>query len=307
MQTYDLAHGLREEFARRGFPEKFREPWESDKHPRGQPENAGEFAPKGGGSQGNTYVRPPGTHTSGFVSPETDSGLGTAEAAQRMHNERQGRFLAKAKVVAESLGMKADASSAIGDWHEPGGVAGSEPTAVVELEGAQNYDDAKFYMAIMARYGRQIAMIPFHDDPEGEQALYSFDVKDSVEGIQKTLDDNGVAYRTIQQVGDVTRVYAFAEDRFSLDDKLAKVANHYGLAKISKRRGHGEIFPPIDKTGGDRDAAQRELESYIASENERRGVRGYHKAGADHWLYSRRGAAERLAEQFRRIEAERLT
>lgn len=90
----DVPRGTRQAFSR----EAFAVPWDESKHPRGQPENAGQFAPSGGGSSAGSEG----------PSPELVAAL---KERQKAIDEKQGRVeAAKEKVKAQIAAVAEEAS-----------------------------------------------------------------------------------------------------------------------------------------------------------------------------------------------------
>jgi hypothetical protein len=239
--------------------ERVRYAWDAEKHPRGQPENKGEFARVKGNGAAASKPRAPQPEAEGFVSPEVESGLDYREARKRAKGEVQHKWIKLSSDIDRKLGLRGTTVTVIGDWAPAGETAGAEPSSITRYENVTDFDTLKYALAIKGRIAKQWAVIPFLSSPGGKDSLWTLDLPADPESVRKSLDRQGIAFRTLQETDQGTRVYLFDQGS-ELGDKVHAVAKQYHI-QPEVRRGHGEFFPTGAST---REEAYRKYEAFIA-------------------------------------------
>lgn len=152
-----------------------------DKHPRGQPENKGEFARKG----------------TTFVSPNRSTGTTFIDAVRMAQsNETKESRLHVAAVTAEIADTTAT-HQGIGSWKD-----GAEPTFIFQLSGIRDFHELKYVAAWQGLLLEQKATLAFlHDSEHGKNLLWSASIPGTIKEVEASLNDSRLAMtpRTISQ------------------------------------------------------------------------------------------------------------
>jgi hypothetical protein len=106
-------------------------------------------------------------------------------------------------------------------------------------------------------------------------SMCTVDIPGTPEEIRKALDEHGLPYRTIQPLGNSSRVRVFDKGS-QLGKVLQRVARRYNTG-LEVRRGRGEFFPESSES---RQHARTQYEDYIREyEQANPGARRYRPPG----------------------------
>ena len=180
----------------------------------------------------------------GLASPNTRDSMSYAEAQASLTSFEEANFVAVADRIVCSLAKRGRVEAAIGEAHEKGklGLEGAENSAVVEAPLL--FDEMRYAMALLGRYAHQKFVIAFAPAQEGtaEVLLLRMPANTPVTTVEKTLDGEGVLYRTLLPGNRVLVFLAAGES----DAAVRKAAQRLG-ATLERRRGQGEIVGDDDR------------------------------------------------------------
>lgn len=252
--------------------------FDNNLHPRGMPDNAGEFAPKGqssgaAGVQGGGSPAPQ-VQGEGFASPNEEENLSFDQASQNARSDAMKKWVGGVRTIAQACGLGAAVRPGIGDWS-----TGAEQSAEIEFSGAQDYDQLKYTMCVIGRQARQFAVIPFVEDHEGPDSIWEIDAPDNVEHVRSVLDKYQIQHRTLIDMGGGQTKVVIYDPGSQLDAQTDGVAAEYGTQR-SRKRGHGEFFPG---SANDRQHAVEQYDAFIADYEQRHPER-------PHWTHPGQGA-----------------
>ena len=310
----------------RELAEKIRYAFDESKHPRGQPENAGEFTKvqeavavsrakhkaigevANKAAQEHTQKQKPKTAV-GFVSPNEGPPTDFEAAKQIAISPLQEYYLKSLEKISAYAGLKATARAAIGDWAPGGEDPGAEPSAEIDFQDVTDFDQVKYAMCMAGMKHKQIAVLPFMEDDDGPDTLWEIESEAPAEDIRKQLDSAGLPYRTLVDMGHGrTRIVVFDSGSTSeTATATKKVADHYGIGR-TVIKGHGEFFPPGNNSREESIALYRkyisEYEQYYPERTSGRN-QGRDPAGQSKGLYVRDAGHNSLVERFSRVYQER--
>lgn len=255
--------------------------WDETKHPRGQPENAGEFGPGGGHASAGSPVavgqsKPRGTagggagsappaggleHGLGLVSPNQGPPMDYQTAAQSVRSPTMRAWADGLEHIAVGCGLRARVSPAVGDWAPAGEQPGAEQSAEIELDGAQDYDQIKYAMSIMGMQNRQLAVLPFVEDHGGPDTVLEIETDASPENLRASLDKYDLPYRTVVDLGQGHSKVVIFDQGTKLEANAEALAHEYG-SELGQRTGHGEFFPSGAES---RENAVEQYQQFIAA------------------------------------------
>ncbi|MBZ5566198.1 MAG: hypothetical protein LAP13_27755 [Acidobacteriia bacterium] len=168
-----------------------------------------------------------------FVSPNTEEGTTLDTALQGLGSERHREFHQLAQNVLEQAGGGI-VRDAIGAWKD-----GAENSLLLKTD--TDAGTLRYVAALLGREANQKSVIPFVDDPEGQDFLLSFKVRrGNLTEIGQTLDRLGIEYRTLEPAGKDVRVHVF-DPGGSLAEKVRQAGEHYG-AEVTYKQGRGEFL-----------------------------------------------------------------
>lgn len=243
------------------------------KHPRGQPENAGEFAPKGQGTttpapkapaapeepkqaaapapapKHQAYKpKPKATKAGGvetFISPNTGN-LSFTGAEQELAGKRHQAFAEVSTAIDTRLGLRQSKSAdVIGAWAD-----GAENSLMVNYAKNADPDRVRAAAAMKASLAEQKAVLIFKPDAAGEQHMASFQAKGSLAEIHDNLLKNGLAFHTLEPTEDGAVVHILVGDQETAD-AVVRTAGSPEAVQIVK--GNGEFLGTNLDTGSDAD------------------------------------------------------
>ncbi len=248
--------------------------WNESEHPRGQPENAGEFASTGGGGGGGGQSKvTPGqikavqakgqqisknvreaykeaqslaTSKSGegriFASPNVKN-LKFRQAKVALGGARQQQMVQAFHSVSQMLGLQSTEHPAIGAWSD-----GAENSAIVEIPQT-SFETLEVAGAMMGALANQKAVLVFQAGTgDGAHFLASFKAKGSLNDIHEKLLESGLPFHTLEPTADGAQVYVYGSDT-----KTRQAANDVGKSYGSETEityGQGK-FVGSEKDGSD--------------------------------------------------------
>ena len=249
--------------------------WNEAKHPRGQPENAGEFGPGGGagkpkGGEGQTSSanptasKPKPAHTLAsalalaFVSPNIAEHLDFGAAVQGLASPRQKALMAASAYINSHLGLRAQDHKVVGAWAD-----GAENSLLTETDGA-SWDQLTTAAAMKGHLADQKAILAFLEDAAGPATLFKFHANGDLNTIHKGLLEDGVAFHTIEPDNGGAMVYVADLDG-SAQAAVIKAAEQFN-ATVEHHQGRAEFVGTTKDDGTDRDQrddARRAYETVI--------------------------------------------
>lgn len=230
--------------------------WVESEHPRGQPNNAGQFAPKGGGTAGSLVVQGKPQQTSSaanstgteFVSPNVSENLSLTKAIKAVSSPRHAMIAQAGREVDHLVGIPSHDKPVIGAWAD-----GAENSIMTELENP-TWDQLRMSAAMKGYIANQKQVLAFKQEPGGKEFLARINTSEKDPSVvHKYLLDNGLPFHTLQVSPDGVGVIVYGMD----EDTAKAVVNageHYGHTP-SFTAGRGE-FIGTEKSDGT-DAEQR--------------------------------------------------
>jgi hypothetical protein len=173
-----------------------------------------------------------------FSSPNIKESLKFEEAAKLLNSSEHARTAKVYVDQAHQLGLTATLFNAIGDWAD-----GAENTIYSEIVNAKSYEDTEKLAAMHGLVSNQKAVIPFFEESAGHDTLSKITIRrenGNETEIRKSLDGEGLQYRTILPRRDYTHVVIFDKGS-ELENNVSKFADIYG-ARLERYKGHGEFL-----------------------------------------------------------------
>lgn len=183
-----------------------------------------------------------------FVSPNTRENLTLAEALLLLNSREEFKLINQIRRLSRCLRLKPLVMRTIGSWTD-----GAEHSTLFRADTDKQtlrYADAR-----LGKFGRQKSVLYFRQDDSGAGMMYVLRVapgRRSLFSISKTLDRNGVAFRTLVP-RTRRRMFIYVVDlNNELRDKIVRAARQLG-AVMRMIKGSGEFIG--DDT--DRDKARQ--------------------------------------------------
>jgi hypothetical protein len=238
-----------------GMPH-FNADWKEAEHPRGQPENAGQFT-SGGGGGGKAPER--ASKGAAFVSPSRADHLDFPQAITGLQSDRQSMLAKASDEIDKALGLKTRSKGAVGAWSD-----GAENSIMSEVDGG-SFDELRVAAAMKAHIAEQKASLVFQDDPKGTAWLHSFQARGSMDEIHAGLLEDGVEFHTVIPTESGATVYVCDLDGGAVD-AVAKNAKRHS-SPVTSDAGRAEFIGTTKQDGTDaeqRADAQQAYEGIIA-------------------------------------------
>ncbi len=195
----------------------------------------------GEGGQPTGDRRQPGI---GFASPnKSDDEMTVQEAFAALNSERHKRMKRAFQQVDDALGLGYRQIDIVGDW------GGAENSVLIEYDQYQDYDELRYAMAWKGLLAEQKAVIVFEEDPDGEQAVFDFEIRGTLSEVRDALSRSGLTERSIVRLSTgVFRIVIYddglpLEDSEGVDDTRESRLRRFGEehnVTISKTTGRGE-------------------------------------------------------------------
>jgi hypothetical protein len=240
--------------------------WDESQHPRGQPENAGEFAKGGGGGSAAkaSPAKEPGGKGYEFVSPNIKEGTKLREARIGLKGTRHKTIVNMAREVDKALGVDVDVKPVIGMWAD-----GAENSTMSVIDNPP-WETLTASAAMKGWLAKQKQVLVFKtgdtDPTHGDEAgLASFSAKGKAEEISQWLGENALPYHTLEPTNGGFTVYVYGNDK-ETGEALTKAGEHYG-SEVKVRRGRGAFLGTHKEDGSDadqRDDARAEYSRLLA-------------------------------------------
>lgn len=183
-----------------------------------------------------------------FVSPNTRENLTLEQAIKLLNSREEQKLLNRIQRLSRCLRLKPAVMKAIGSSTD-----GAEHSALFRVftdRQTVRYADAR-----LGKFARQKTVLLFRQDDSGTGRMYVLRIrlgKRTLRSISKTLDRNGVPFRTLIP-GKGQRVFIYVVDLGNeLPDEVVRAARNLG-AVLNTIKGTGEFLG--DDT--DRDKAQQ--------------------------------------------------
>ena len=246
-----------------GISQYIRADWDESQHPRGQPENAGEFA-KGGGA---AAPKAEGGKGYEFVSPNIQEGTHLKEARIGIKSARHKFITNVAEEVDKALGLKPITRPVIGVWSD-----GAENSTMSVYAKPPSWNELVASAAMKGWLAKQKQVLIFKEgetDPKhgDDAALATFRASGDAAGISQYLADHGLIYHTLQPISDG----GFAVHVYGNDEKtghaVAEAGEHYG-SEVTVHEGRGAFLGTVKEDGSadDQRADAREVYSRLLGE-----------------------------------------
>jgi hypothetical protein len=243
-------------------------------HPRGQPDNPGQFVKGAGGAKSAAKApaaeravavpvpTPASKNTSrvirsaAFVSSNVAEHLDFGAASSGLKSARHKLLRTLSEEVDDALGMHSTSRGIIGAWAD-----GAEDSVITEADGV-DWETLKASVAMKASLADQKAALIFQDAEEGVAGpegsapahLMSFEATGSLEEIHQNLLADGVDFHSIVPHEGGATVYNVDLDG-SRQASMEKAAERYGTTP-NVQYGHAQFIGNTDNSG-DGDQAQR--------------------------------------------------
>lgn len=199
-----------------------------------------------------------------FASPNEQENLTFEQASTNLSTPQQEVFNLTSKILADEVGIKSDVQNAIGDWSD-----GAENSVVEEITGEVDFDTVRYMAAVKGNMANQKAVIPFIADSNGNDAVHTVTVKDTIANVRKKLDEAGVQFRTLIENKDGVKVVIF-DPKLENAEKVGQFADSYGT-KEQTNYGTGEFLGSETREG----AIERYgevIDSFEKKEGRRKGL-----------------------------------
>jgi hypothetical protein len=211
-----------------------------------------------------------------MYSPNIRENMTFDQALVQLRSARQNRFNEISKKVDGQLGLNADTRDAIGDWSD-----GAENSLMTYIPpNGHTYDDIRYSASVKGLMARQKQTIAFGVKEGGPDSMYRFKIKADIADVRRTLEANGVQYRTLIPLSKQTEVVIF-DPETKLTENVGKVIEHYGAEQAKQFRGNGEYI------GGDTRAEGakkfREVIAEYESTHSRRYQGTFRRSVSDRW------------------------
>lgn len=266
--------------------------WNEGDHPRGQPGNAGQFASSPGGGGGaaekteggkepaatekaasapETGGKAPAKsepasksegdrkglgHT--FVSPNVSINSKFKAAEIDFHSKKQKALAKVSRLIDHEVGLRIHTDhEAVGTWDD-----GAEESIVTIAKDA-TMEQLKLAAAMKGYLANQKSVLVFHENPQGNSTICSFDMEGDVEEINKNLVELGLPNHTIIPLKkNRGKVYLVDVDGDTAD-KIMKGIGKYGGENLECRVGDAEyIGTSGGEEGSDADDRRKAKEAY---------------------------------------------
>ena len=169
----------------------------------------------------------------GFVSPNTQTGLGFEDALRKLSSPEEKQFLGQAKSLLNKIVGSGNVVAAIGDWKD-----GAENSSVLDSKAASK-EDMEYILAKLGQAKNQKAVLAFARDVKGKDTVWSFEDGPNMGAIRRALDKAGIEFRTIVP-GMKTGVHVY-DPGSVMRNQIARVAGKFG-ATVRFSRGTGEFI-----------------------------------------------------------------
>ena len=240
-------------------------PWDEGKHPRGQPENAGQFTTSGG-SEKTSSKRPSSlralrnalteqpARSAEFVSPSVKSGLNFKGAVKELASRQQLRLGLASKDINKQVGLTgAKEVSIVGAWSD-----GAENSLMWRSDA--DWNQTVLAAAMKGHLADQKAVLVFQQQERGVSVLAQFAAKGKLDKIHKDLLKDGIENHTIVPNEDGATVYVVDLDGSNLA-KVVKAAERHDT-DVYYQTGRAEFIGNTDDSGSDREQRDRARQVY---------------------------------------------
>ncbi len=171
----------------------------------------------------------------GFASPNTSEGLSFDQALKNLGGEKHARIKKLCGEIDDSLGLKFESRSIIGDWGD-----GAEDSILTVYQSYADYEELRYAMAWKGLLADQKSVLLFEERGDGAQKLYQLDVDDTIEGVRERLSQNGINYRSIE-IGDARPRVVIVDLDGTIGDAIGKIAEEYDV-EVTETDGQGELI-----------------------------------------------------------------
>jgi hypothetical protein len=294
-------------------PSQAQDEFKETDHPRGQPENSGEFAEKGKALKGapkpkaakipkaalpTTPKAPkapaarktlPATRTELFASPNVATGLNLRQAQQRIESRRERALAEISSQIDRDLGIQNSVvTPVVGAWAD-----GAENSLMVEFDSTDIATE-RGIAAMKGMLADQKAVLLFHPDEHGPDSMYSFDANGSLADINRILLQNNLSFHTLEpiQLGggkphSIVHILNQGHDP-AVTEAISKAAIQLGGTPVDGHSGKGDFIGSTDDTLTDeqqRAEARRAYDAALqaAPEHQGRNLEAYWKDYNDRW------------------------
>jgi hypothetical protein len=189
-----------------------------------------------------------------FVSPNTRENLTLGQALRLLNSREELRLISDIQRLSRCLGLKPLVMKTIGSWTD-----GAEHSTLFRTYTDQptlRYADAR-----LGKLKRQKIVLYFRQDDSGAARMYLLHIwlgKRSLDSVSKTLDRNGVAFRTLVPGARRRMVIYVVDLNDELRNRVVSVARNLG-ALLDTIKGTGEFIGD----DADRDKAEQVFSGLI--------------------------------------------
>jgi hypothetical protein len=216
------------------------------------------------GQERDSRQRARKTVSYGFVSPNTREDLTLAEAVKNLHSADEVKLINETRSIACRVRAKARINRALGNWSD-----GAENSIVFRTYSDES--TVRYGATTMGQRWRQKTVLYFRLQLNGKDRIYLIFVNQPqrrFDLVSKTLDDAGVAYRTLVPLKHNLLVYVVDVDN-KLELKIGKAAGQLRARTLSFTGTAATIGNDTDRNKA-QEVFQREIQSYESSHRLRR-------------------------------------
>jgi len=220
----------------------------------------------------------------GFFSPNVEENMTFEQAMKKLGSPEQSSAVAKANTLIQSLFGGGTVQSAIGDWKD-----GAENSAVIHVDSTDR-NTLDYALATLGKNLNQKSVLSFTHQNNGGDALWTLHTGMDMQTIRKTLDKEGIAFRTLVPGADGTTVHLFDQGT-KMVDSIGRVALAL-QSEVEVSSGQGEY---IERDSGDPASYQQKgqggYDGVISRYRQAHGLRAsgaeYYPRGQGRWILGR--------------------
>jgi hypothetical protein len=235
----------------------------------------------------------------GFVSPNTREDLKLDQAIKNLHSAAEVRLINETRSIACRVRTRARINRALGNWSD-----GAENSMVFRV-----YSDeatVRYAATSLGNRWRQKTVLYFRRQLNGKDRIYLIFVNQTqrrYDLVSKTLDDAGVAYRTLAPLRHSLLVYVVDMDN-KLKVQVGKAAGQLHARTLAFTGAAATIGNDTDRDKA-QEVFQQEIKSYESTHGLRPAARC--RPGRTAGLSSLRSTYRKLKSQTKQSAVPRLT
>jgi len=177
-----------------------------------------------------------------FVSPNTRENLKLEEAIRLLNSREEMQLVNSISRLSRCLLLRSTINRAVGNWSD--GAEHSTISRTFTDEATLRYEDAR-----LGKLERQKSVLYFRENPKGAGTIYILSTRRrgaSLSSISKTLDKNGVEFRTLVPRSKRETTIYVVDLKSELQRKVSAAAKELGAGVVSIK-GYGEFIGDDDR------------------------------------------------------------